>query len=319
MTTTTRDRQPSQDQAVVDLAPIDLESSAQRLTRFERLAHAMRTLPQAARTAHAIELNELLIAMRAPGHEAEESELILELLASKALDGLVDEDGRSCRNEAVETMLSSGFPHALALDPEDVAFARSWSASKGAEQPLADWELVLLRNRRRGAATIVIGQVLGLLLTIGEDLFRQWPTINGGLFVLTLFSAAVLGIARPRSSNVGVMGGTLTILWLVHLLVYGSTAVSLGRGVSLGSIMIGLLVALGSFEKEAPPDPDAPYWGERGAPSWWNGSGGDDDPRPDNDPWGRSTVDWNYGREPTYGEKVPNPKGDFWKLREGKP
>lgn len=59
MTTTTRDRQPSEGQALVDFAPIDLESSAQRLTRFEQLARTIRAMPQAARAAHATELNEL--------------------------------------------------------------------------------------------------------------------------------------------------------------------------------------------------------------------------------------------------------------------
>lgn len=317
MTTRTRATQSSDVQEVTDLAPVDLTTSAERLTRFEELARTLRSLPQAARMAHATELNELLIAMRAPGHETEESELILELLASKTLEGLVDEDGRSCRNEAVETMLASGFPHALALDPEDVAFARAWSASKG-EQPLADWELLLLRNRRRGAATIVIGQVLGLLLTIPADLFRQWPRFTVGLFVLTITSAAVLGVARPRSSNVGVMGGALAILCLVHLLFFGSTVPTLGLGVAFASLMIGVLVALGRFEKEAPPDPDEPNWGPRGPPSWWGTGGSEDDPWPANDPWGRSPSDWNYGRDPTYGEKVPNPKGDFWKVWEGK-
>ena len=37
-----------------------------------------------------------------------------------------------------------------------------------------------------------------------------------------------------------------------------------------------------------------------------------EDPEPMNDPWGRTPTQWNYGREPTYGEQVPNPKGDFW-------
>lgn len=69
-------------------------------------------------------LNDLLIAMRAPGDEAAEAEAILAALDVSSLDGLVDGHGRNCRKEAVETLLACGFPHALHVSPEDLAHAR---------------------------------------------------------------------------------------------------------------------------------------------------------------------------------------------------
>lgn len=315
MTTRTRDRQPSEEQAVVDVAPIDLESSAQRLTRFQEVVRSMRALPVAARSDVAFELNELLIAMRAPGHESEESELILELLASKTLEGVVDPIGRSCRNEAVETMLSSGFPHALALDPEDAAFARTWNSGK-ATQPLAAWEQVLLRNRRMGAAVIGAGQVLAFLVALQTALFTQSPLLVVGPLLLTLVAAVVLGLARPRSANVGLLGGALAMLWLVHGFLAMGTSSS-AFGVACSSMLVGMIVALDGVDRAA-PDPDAPYWGRQNAPSWWRRTPAQGD-WPTTDPWGRSTSDWNFGRDPTPGEIVPNPKGDYWKLKENKP
>src|SRR4051812_47386123 len=61
------------------------------------------------RTALAGEINALLGRMRAPGHEAEEAKVVLTALEQKALHDLVDVEGRSCRKEAVETLLATGF------------------------------------------------------------------------------------------------------------------------------------------------------------------------------------------------------------------
>lgn len=312
MTTRTRDTQPSEAQEVIDLAPVDLATSAQRLTRFDEIVRTMRSLPQAARTDLAAELNELLIAMRAPGHEAEESERILELLASKTLEGLVDPIGRSCRNEAVETMLSSGFPHALALDAADVAFARAWRAGHGTEQPLADWELVLLRNRRRGAVAIGLGQALSLLFMTRTELFSRWPVQLTALSLLTIVSAVAFGLVRPRTMNVGLIGSALFFLVLAQFLVFITTPISAGSGLSIFSMFFGLIVGLNALDRPTPRVPGEPNFGpprSQWLPELF---------RPRRDPWGRSEYDWNYGREPTLGEKVPNPKGDFWDLRERK-
>ena len=58
--------------------------------------------------------------MRAPGNEDQEAIAVLKQLDLKTLNGLVDEKGRSCHTEAVETLLACGFPYALRVDPGPV-------------------------------------------------------------------------------------------------------------------------------------------------------------------------------------------------------
>lgn len=80
------------------------------------------------------EINALLIAMRAPGNESAEAKAVLAALDVGTLEGLVDAQGRSCRAEAVETLLACGFPHALNVKPEELAHRdehRDQSSTKG--------------------------------------------------------------------------------------------------------------------------------------------------------------------------------------------
>lgn len=51
-------------------------------------------------------------------------EAILKALDESLLDGLVDADGNDCRKRAVERLLDLGFPHALSVNPQDLAWAR---------------------------------------------------------------------------------------------------------------------------------------------------------------------------------------------------
>jgi len=80
------------------------------------------------------ELIDVLIAMRAPGNERAEARAVLSQLDLKSLRGMVDGQGRSARAEAVETVMSLGFPYALALAPEDFSYARSVGARDDALQ-----------------------------------------------------------------------------------------------------------------------------------------------------------------------------------------
>ena len=68
----------------------------------------------------AYEINLLLEAMREPGNESDEAKAVLRELELKSLEGLLDTSGKSCRAEAVETLLACGFPHALQVAPEDL-------------------------------------------------------------------------------------------------------------------------------------------------------------------------------------------------------
>lgn len=86
-----------------------------------------------AQRRHTTTVIDLLIAMRAPGDEPEEARLLVAHLEAKTLTALVDEKGRRAHTEAVETLLSLGFPHALNVTPEDLKRFRDDQGSIGSE------------------------------------------------------------------------------------------------------------------------------------------------------------------------------------------
>ena len=91
---------------------------------LSRLVGEARAVEGLDRLAIAKKINDLLIALRAPGNEAAEAQAVLGELDVSALDGLIDGHGRDCRKEAVETLLACGFPHALKVAPDDLVHAR---------------------------------------------------------------------------------------------------------------------------------------------------------------------------------------------------
>ena len=75
-------------------------------------------IKQARNDADAAEtLVEALIAMRAPGDEADEARVVLQHLDAKSLDGLIDAKGRRAKHGAVETLLSLGFSACAQREP----------------------------------------------------------------------------------------------------------------------------------------------------------------------------------------------------------
>ncbi len=97
------------------------------------------------------ELIDTLVEMRAPGDEAEEAAVLLAHLDAKTLEYLIDEKGRRARREAVATLLSLGFPHALKVSPDDLESYRIDEESVGA-QLLASQE----RWRSSGKAAFTV-------------------------------------------------------------------------------------------------------------------------------------------------------------------
>ncbi len=313
MATTTRERrqEDGRDEAG-DVAPVDLDASAARVERLPELVQSVGATPVLLRDELATRINDVLVAMRAPGHEAEESELLVELLTTKVLNELLDTQGRSCRKEAVETLMACGYPHALLLAPEDVEFARTWRLSNepATAEALADWEKALLGPRRRGAGIMMLGQAVGAVVALLSSLSLAKHVVAGSLSVTAFVLAALMATRRPRDLNIGVVGAALTITFVAQLVGWGWTG-SVGPLLGALSLAIGLYATIGDFSGNAARvhDPDAPYWGWRGRQQAWERN--EEDALPTNDPWGRDGG-WNYGREPTYGEVVPNPKGDFW-------
>jgi hypothetical protein len=313
MATTTRERRREDaNEEFGDVAPVDLDASAARVERLPELVQSVGATPALLRGELATRINDVLVAMRAPGHEAEESELLVELLTTKVLNELLDTQGRSCRKEAVETLMACGYPHALLLAPEDVEFARTWRLSNepATAEALAEWETALMGPRRRGAGIMMVGQAVGAVVALLSSLSLAKHVVAGSLSVTAFVLAALIATRRPRDLNIGVVGAALTVTFVAQLVGWGWTG-SVGPLLGALSLAIGLYATIGDFSGTAARAVHAPYWGKLGRWSPWT-HGDEHLHLPTNDPWGRTSTQWNYGREPTYGEQVPNPKGDFW-------
>ncbi|MFT3842886.1 MAG: hypothetical protein QM723_38215 [Myxococcaceae bacterium] len=227
-----------------------------RVAKLPQLVDALTGADSDDRVRIAGELNELLIAMRAPGHEGAESAVVQAALNAKKLHGVVDKRGRSCRREAVETLLATGFPHALEVAPEDLAFARSFDAKEAqapaherAERgPPNEWKQQM-RARRNAAAIIastgsalaVVGQLIHLAKHSDPGLARF------GSIALALVTAAVTFAFARRETDTqdqGSFGTAIAITTLLQLLcVFGSgwegSPALVGGGAALIAIFMG--------------------------------------------------------------------------------
>lgn len=256
---------PPAHRAAEDVAQVDVDLSAQRLDLFPSLVRAVNAVPDSARPELASRLNDVLIGMRAPGDETDEAEQVMAVLESKELHDVIDARGRSCRKEAVLTMMACGFPHALMLDPDDVAFARTFvetppePAPEGTASPapeeLEPWEAGLRGNRRLGAGTMAVFQVVSFLRSQGE-LTGASLVAAVSLGALGLMAAARLAWARPRNFNIATFGSFATMLALTGFVI-ALAAQSWSLALSPIGVATGLYLSIaGLFEDlRDPPQP----------------------------------------------------------------
>lgn len=275
MATRTRQQQASGDPAVDDVVAVDLDASALRLELLPELVQSMGATLPLERPALATRINEVVIAMRAPGHEAEESELLLELLSTKVLNDQLDSEGRSCRKEIVETLMACGFPHALQLDPDDVRFLRNWRDQQPVEaddDELTPWELKLRTDRNRGGLVMVAGQSLAFVL--GLRVLLNLPSLSamlgvGATWLAGAIAGTVLAVLRPRDLNIAVYGAIVTMLALVGL----GAAIAVGDwhfALAPAGLMLGLFVSLmRMFEPRADPRKPGDWDYSDDGPNWW--------------------------------------------------
>ena len=148
----------------------------ERLPQLITAAFEERNLDEQRRLT--TELIDALIEMRAPGDEEAEARVLVAHLDAKTLKHLVDEQGRRAHREAVETLLSLGFPHALQVSPEDLDQYRIDEDSVGA---------LVLANRERwryaqgaAVAALVSGSITGLLS-------QSWLGFGIGVGVIAFF------------------------------------------------------------------------------------------------------------------------------------
>jgi hypothetical protein len=216
------------------------------------------------RRAVATQINRVLIAMRRPGHEKAESGLLVAALDGHRFDDMVDEQGRDCRKEAVETLLACGFPHALNISPEDLAFAREWKPAPPDEDELdeaSDWTTTRgwvhpLRRARGFAFIAILGGQLAfawlLMFTAGLG-GGIAPAFGAGL--VAVVTAFLLAISKPDLESQAIHGTALVMMLVIQTLC----ATSIGVEGLLGpaAIAVGLLAAFGS-QYTALRDPPKP-------------------------------------------------------------
>jgi hypothetical protein len=258
-----------------DGAPFGAEAEAE--TRFDgwevtrrylaRVA-SLPTLLDAARGTvgdvqrqNASAITALLVEMRAPGHEEAEAREVLRALDARRFDGLLDTEGKSCRKEAVETLLAMGYPQALTVSPEDLDFARTFVAQPPPREDSAARPV----DRPRWVISGVM-VVLAQLVQLGLGGTSGWPPAQQFDFLLSAFAiAAGVGVAaRPPGVERQAFAGTVIAMLMLAQL---ALAVSLGWAFAIGpgglGFALGFLFGYQSTELHDPPgspdwkDPDA--------------------------------------------------------------
>lgn len=232
--------------------PAEREGESLDVRRLPHLIDGAKASGAADKRALAFEINNILVAMRAPGHEEGEARVVLNALDGHQLDGMVDKDGRACRKEAVETLLECGFPHALEVSHEDLTFARSWVPPEDSlETPWADQ---LTKTRRNGAAVVIGGE---LLFVVMLAIMGVQNGIAAGIAAVAgfaaSFAAALFAHSEPKLDNQAKWGTALALTAIIQLL----TAFSLGPAALVGGvgIIFGLVIA---FAGQAQPLEDPP-------------------------------------------------------------
>lgn len=240
----------------VDEAGREERLGAAPVARLPELVDALAGADAADRIRLAGEVNEVLIAMRVPGQEAAESAVVQAALGAKKLHGVVDRQGRSCRREAVETLLATGFPHALEVSPDDLAFARSFDAKtadapdeKEAQGgPPNEWKQQM--RARRNAAAVISGAGSAVtivaqcahLISHREVVIDRFASI--ALALITTLVTFAFARRETDTGDQGSFGTAIAITTLLQLLCCfgtgweGVPALAAG-GAALAAIFIG--------------------------------------------------------------------------------
>ena len=213
------------------------------------------------REAVALQINRVLLAMRGPGHEEAESRVLVAALDEHRFDGLVDAGGRSCRKEAVDTLLACGFPHALKVSPEDLDFARRYKRPDRLDPsaPSTEWEQSLRVARLTGLGVTVAAQ---LTFLVGAVLFSS---TDGAAFPIALVSgllaAMVALLFATRKPDVDTQAGYGTVLAMLAL-VQLACGFELGAPALIGGggVVGGLLASFASQYKQRADPPKPGDW-----------------------------------------------------------
>lgn len=172
-------------------------------------------------------LNQQLDALAAGGGSREVADLLEQLLESGRLAGLEDSGGRSCRAAATEALTRLGFPYALEVRPEDLAFLRGQHEAQGFPWvPTAAGTLLVAGLAAQGWSFSAHppgdeweGPLLPLVLLMGLSLLSLVP--------------GVLGPERSASQRAGLLGLLVLSLVQLYLGVFGGYYGALSGGAGL--------------------------------------------------------------------------------------
>ena len=179
----------------------------------------------AARAQVAGVLNQQLDALAAGGGSREVADLLEQLLESGQLAGLEDSGGRACRAAATEALTRLGFPYALEVRPEDLAFLRG---QDGASKDFP-W-------RPTAAGALLVAGIAAQWGIHIEELDLEGPGLPLVLLVgLSLLSLvpALLGPERSASQRAGLLGLLVLSLLQLYLGVFGGYYGALSGGAGL--------------------------------------------------------------------------------------
>ncbi len=221
---------------------------------FLRLVSEARGASDDERARLVGELNDVLVAMRAPGNERAEAKAVLGQLDLKSLTGLVDAQGRSARAEAVQTVLTLGFPYALEVTPQDLEFARAQERSD-VDGTLSPGALRTLDLARKATVAIAGFSAVGQGVLLTQHLAQVDATV-----LAAASATAAGGWALWMANRVGkrkrdlVQGTTGMGLGLAAMMISTQGLISPEIGL-LGMLpLIAGIVALAASRAGAAPD-----------------------------------------------------------------
>ncbi|MFY0564741.1 hypothetical protein ACN28E_12875 [Archangium lansingense] len=169
---------------------------------------------EAERALVAGKLNQALDALAAGRGSREAADLLHQLLESGQLAGLEEAGGRTCRAAAIEALTKFGFPYALEVRPEDLA----WLRDETGDAQVSPWAPTM-------AGTVLVAGIVAqwvLPSLMGEPLRGSvLPlTLLMGLMLMTLVPG-VLGPERSASKRAGLLGLLVLSLVQLYLGVFG--------------------------------------------------------------------------------------------------
>lgn len=188
------------------------EAEHPELERFQLLVAAAQSARGDERSELARAIVDRLIAMRAPANDQAEARAILKVLDLKALDGLYDAEFRDARVEAVRTLLHFGFPLALQVPPDDMAYAmeRADASARAEASEPPQWKQQM-RTSRAVCLWLVAAaaglQVLAVMATRGAGLGLLMAAA-----VLALVSVGAATALHQRAADPDNQTGPLAAL-----------------------------------------------------------------------------------------------------------